>query len=190
MQSNNLLSISFSIIVAGGFFAAAAHAQNPDVSLIPIAADEPIAPLGFPPLPDKLDLPIAQAARAASYNPQDTKLYGGGYIHEKTIVPRKHTADEAFNEPENAPVRQQELAAPQRRTDQSGVRSSNQSHQQNVEAPKPITVDQARSQDLSLPDDEADHSGGHASGRDRTIQRMNDQLIKRPIQRIRGRFGI
>ncbi|HEY9712039.1 MAG TPA: hypothetical protein V6C72_01140, partial [Chroococcales cyanobacterium] len=28
-----------------------------DISLLPIAADEPIAPAGFPPLPDRLDIP-------------------------------------------------------------------------------------------------------------------------------------
>lgn len=31
---------------------------KPDVSLDPIAADEPVPPAGFPPLPDRLDLPV------------------------------------------------------------------------------------------------------------------------------------
>jgi hypothetical protein len=34
-------------------------APKPDVSLLPIVADEPIKPAGFPPLPDRLDLPTA-----------------------------------------------------------------------------------------------------------------------------------
>ncbi len=32
-------------------------APKPDISLLPIVADEPIKPAGFPPLPDRLDLP-------------------------------------------------------------------------------------------------------------------------------------
>lgn len=33
----------------------------PDISIAPIVADEPIKPNGFPPLPDRLDLPMAGA---------------------------------------------------------------------------------------------------------------------------------
>ncbi len=32
-------------------------APKPDISLLPIVADEPLKPAGFPPLPDRLDLP-------------------------------------------------------------------------------------------------------------------------------------
>ncbi len=35
--------------------------KRPDISIEPIASDEPIPPAGFPPLPDRLDLPIANA---------------------------------------------------------------------------------------------------------------------------------
>ncbi len=35
--------------------------KRPDISIEPIAADEPVPPAGFPPLPDRLDLPIASA---------------------------------------------------------------------------------------------------------------------------------
>lgn len=197
MKSNNLLLISLSVVIAGGLFASDAHAQKRDVSLMPIAADEPIAPAGFPPLPDRLDLPIAQAAQAASYSQHDSKLYGG-YQHAPTIVPRKHSADEAFSEPERAPVsqpertpvRQQESAPPQRKFDRYGVIPTNQSNEQNVEAPKPVTVDQARTQDLSLPNDTKDYSGGHAPRRDGTRNQLHDQFIKKPLQDIRSRFGI
>jgi hypothetical protein len=32
---------------------------RPDISLLPIVADEPVKPAGFPPLPDRLDLPVS-----------------------------------------------------------------------------------------------------------------------------------
>ncbi|MBS1957262.1 MAG: hypothetical protein JST89_23950 [Cyanobacteria bacterium SZAS-4] len=198
MKSNNLLSVSISLVIAGGFFASDAHAQNRDVSLMPIAADEPIAPAGFPPLPDRLDLPIAQAAQAANYRQPETRIYGGGYQHAPTIVPRKHSADEAFSEPERAPVnqqegsqiRQRESGPPQRKFDRYGVIPTNQPEEQNVEAPKPVTVDQARPQDLSLPNDTKDYSGGHAPRRDGVRNQLHDQFIKKPLQDIRSRFGI
>ncbi len=39
-------------------------AAKPDISLLPIVADEPIKPAGFPPLPDRLDLPTGATAWA------------------------------------------------------------------------------------------------------------------------------
>ncbi len=186
MKLNNLLSIGVSVVLAGAFFASNVFAQNPDVSLMPIAADEPIAPAGFPPLPDKLDLPIAQAA-PATYNQQDNKRYGGGYVHAPTIVPKK---DDAFSPQEKAPVRQQESAPPQRKFDRYGVIPSNQPEEQSVEVPKPVTVDQARPQDLSLPNDTKDYSGRHAPRRDGPRKQLQDQFIKKPLQDIRSRFGI
>ncbi len=42
-----------------------------DVSLDPIAADEPVSPAGFPPLPERLDLPVQSSWAAGSS--------GGGY---------------------------------------------------------------------------------------------------------------
>ena len=44
--------------------------QMPDTSVQPIVSDEPIKPAGFPPLPDRPDLPVTSAwARAASGPP-------------------------------------------------------------------------------------------------------------------------
>src|SRR5271168_1063433 len=36
--------------------------HRPDVSIEPIASDEPIPQAGFPPLPDRLDLPISNVS--------------------------------------------------------------------------------------------------------------------------------
>lgn len=44
---------------------------RPDVSIQPIAADEPISPAGFPPIPQRLDLPISMA-------PMNGAPMGGG----------------------------------------------------------------------------------------------------------------
>lgn len=45
---------------------------RPDISLLPIVADEPIKPAGFPPLPDRLDLPTSSngwgSNNSAAYN--------------------------------------------------------------------------------------------------------------------------
>lgn len=197
MKSNNLLLVSFSLVLAGGVFASDAHAQKRDVSLMPIAADEPIPPAGFPPLPDRLDLPIAQAPPATYTQQNNNGTLHNGYRQIPTIVPRRQSADEAFTQPEIAPtsqpqrtpVRQQESQPPQRKFDRYGVIPTNQTD--DVEAPKPVTVDQPRTQDISLPaDGKPDYSGGHAPRRDGTRNQLHDQFIKKPLQDIRSRFGI
>jgi len=52
---------------------------KPDISLQPIPADEPIAPPGFPPLPDRLDLPGVDTTTAMStFNATSGGGGGGG----------------------------------------------------------------------------------------------------------------
>jgi len=53
-------------------------APKPDVSLLPVVADEPIKPAGFPPLPDRLDLPTAGTGVWPGINPQRMNGVGGG----------------------------------------------------------------------------------------------------------------
>jgi len=43
-------------------------APKADISLLPIVADEPLKPAGFPPLPDRLDLPVGNLVSWASNN--------------------------------------------------------------------------------------------------------------------------
>ena len=49
--------------------------RRPDISLEPIVCDEPLAPAGFPPLPDSLDLP---GLRGASFSAAGGSGGGGG----------------------------------------------------------------------------------------------------------------
>lgn len=51
---------------------------RPDISLQPIPADEPVAPPGFPPLPDRIDLPGVDMTTAMSFNAQSGGGGGGG----------------------------------------------------------------------------------------------------------------
>ncbi len=58
---------------------------KPDVSLLPVVADEPIKPAGFPPLPDRLDLPTSGSASWASGSNQGSagnSASGGTYTRE------------------------------------------------------------------------------------------------------------
>ncbi|CAN5543751.1 hypothetical protein BH10CYA1_BH10CYA1_18960 [soil metagenome] len=188
MKSNHLVLMGFSFAILGALFVPAAQAEHVDVSQIPIAADEPIPPMGFPPLPARLDLPIAQAAPRSGFKPATPPYeYHGHPVYSQ---PSK----DAFSQPdqaEQAPVRQPEQE--QRRFDRFGVINPNQSQESHVEAPKPITIDQSHSQELSLPNDGQngpDYSGGHAPRRDGTGQQLQDQFIKKPFQTIRSRLGI
>lgn len=61
-------------------------APKPDISLLPIVADEPIKPAGFPPLPDRLDLPTAGSAVWGGANGANRVAVGAGGVGT-TIVP-------------------------------------------------------------------------------------------------------
>lgn len=50
----------------------------PDTSVLPIVADEPIKPAGFPPLPDRLELPVAASAWARANSAPAAAQQGGG----------------------------------------------------------------------------------------------------------------
>jgi len=53
---------------------------RPDPSIEPIAADEPVSPQGFPPLPDRLDLPVALSWTSGGPGGGGAGGgYGGGY---------------------------------------------------------------------------------------------------------------
>lgn len=51
---------------------------KPDVSLQPIPADEPIAPPGFPPLPESVQLPGVESTTALTFNSPSGGSGGGG----------------------------------------------------------------------------------------------------------------
>ncbi len=185
MNANCLVLVSVSLAMVGGIFCLSpAIAQHgTDVSLIPIAADEPIPPMGFPPLPAKLDLPIAQTAPASGYKmaPQQQKMYGGGYVHAP--LPTR----DAFEQPAPATYANQQ---PQR--EPTYQRSSEANSVQHVDAPQAVRIDQAHSQDLSLPDDGTQpNSGGRSpSNFSRNKQQLENNLIRKPLMNIRSRLGI
>ena len=55
-------------------------APKADISLLPIVADEPIKPAGFPPLPDRLDLPANSSGVWAGNNGGSNVGSAGGTI--------------------------------------------------------------------------------------------------------------
>jgi len=55
-------------------------APKPDVSLLPVVADEPIKPAGFPPLPDRLDLPTAGSSVWGGGSGQGAAGSGGSSV--------------------------------------------------------------------------------------------------------------
>lgn len=52
--------------------------RRPDISLDPIPADEPVPPAGFPPLPDRLDLPIASSGSWSKSSGGGGATWSGG----------------------------------------------------------------------------------------------------------------
>lgn len=151
-----------------------------DVSLLSIAADEPIAPKGFPPLPDKLDLPIAQTGPVmmpVQRQEVEADRLHGGYRHEDAFS--------RYARPENnQPLRRPEIQP-------SYQRSTDVNNMQHLEAPHPIFIDQPHPQDLSLPDDESSTSGGRSQGSlNRAKQQIQNRIFRNPIPTIRGHLHI
>ena len=60
---------------------------KPDVSLDPIAADEPVPPAGFPPLPERLDLPVQSSWAGGSAGGNRWGAGGGGQSYGGASAP-------------------------------------------------------------------------------------------------------
>lgn len=113
--------------------------------------------------------------------PQAPSRYGDrlhqGYRHEQTVVPSRR---DPFAQQQQV----QNLGPPpnyQRARDVSP----------GTEPPQPVTVDQSKTQDLSLPED---NSGSNTQGSTRrqhglTNHRLQDQ-VRKPFQNLRNRFGL
>jgi hypothetical protein len=65
-------------------------APRADISLLPIVADEPIKPAGFPPLPDRLDLPINGTAIWAGNNGGSIPVTSSRYISSSPTGVHEH----------------------------------------------------------------------------------------------------
>lgn len=187
MKSNRLVFVSFSLAMLGGILSSSsAVAQHgTDVSLIPIAADEPVPAIGFPPLPDRLDLPVAQVAQRTSYRPapQPKKVNGSGYICEPLPTPTR----DAFSP---APAATYQNQQPMREPAYQRANETNSTQQ--VEAPLPIRIDQPHTQELTMPDDndQSNTSGRSPSNFSRNKQQLENNFIRKPIMNLRSRLGI
>lgn len=62
----------------GGGWTRTPKPRMPDISLEPIPADEPIVPTGFPPLPDRLDIPSGGIALGGTGGGFSASYGGGG----------------------------------------------------------------------------------------------------------------
>jgi hypothetical protein len=151
-----LTSMALISMAAPAYAQGAAVRYNPtpaprisDPTLEPIAADEPIPPAAFPPIPDRLNLgnaiatsatdaPAAQGS-ATRVNPTFHQGYGhvpaGAYIQQRPAAPS--------NRPPSATP-----------NDSYNVNTGSQASPRLPELPTPVTVSQSTTQDLSLPDDE------------------------------------
>lgn len=112
---------------------------------------------------------------------QKPKLYGGGYVH--TPLPSR----DAFAQPGTVnSTNQQTLREP------TYQRTNEAASTQPVEAPQIVRVDQAHTQDLSLPEDQQQsNSNSQSPGNfSRNKQQLENNFIRKPIMNIRSRLGI
>ena len=169
------------------------HIPTPDVSLEPIASDEPVVAAGMPPLPDRLDLPVSGGwgrsdGGGSSYGggggggggggasggpPQPTGTHQhynhydpGAFIQEKgrgyykaNTAPMPVNNHDVYSAAGNGGNRGGGGGGSvEPRLNPANDRSAP------AEAPAPITIKQATTQDLSLPDDEFSYKGAQKQG--------------------------
>ncbi len=140
-------------------FPCAAIGSSQDVTLEPIAADEPIVPAGFPPIPDRLDVGAAgswsaaaagssQSALAAPSGPiRPTYHQHYGHVPAGAYLPSQARRRYPTTGDMYASNAAQSLGPEPRlngRADQASTPA----------APAAVSVSQSTTQDLSLPDDE------------------------------------
>jgi len=185
--------------------------RRPDISLEPIVCDEPIAPAGFPPLPDSLDLP---GLRGASFMAAGGSSGGGRYVGGMDgpapgmrRPPENHggytTYEPGAFKAGNKTGKGAEMysshdgastgGAPSGGGGGGGVSSSRAlrglgkepkldekgTGDAAPEAPQAVQINQSTTQDLSLPDDQA--NGGN--------KRKSQSQLGRGIKRIGQRMG-
>jgi hypothetical protein len=184
MKTNRLVFVSLSLaMLSGNLSISAALAQHgTDVSLIPIAADEPVPRTGFPPLPNKLDLPQVAQQYQNRTGPQPKKVFGGGYVHEPLPTPSR----DAFSPAPATYPNQQPMLEP------AYQRANEVNSRQQVEAPQAVPIDQAHTQDLSFPNEaDQNQSGGRSqSNFSRNKQQLENNFIRKPFMNLRSRLGI
>lgn len=152
MKMSRCYLIPVAVLVGATLIPCAWSQNRPDPTQMPIAADEPIPAEGFPPVPSTLDLPV----KPANY---------GGYQIDKNdpfmqssspgAAPKRTSARNT-----NYPYLQQRPRLgseprPQPMTQSPGLVGPSLDNVQGpmIDGPQPVTVDQGRVQDLSMPGD-------------------------------------
>lgn len=168
--------IPVAVLVGATLMPSAWSQSRPDLSQIPIAADEPIAPVGFPPVPSRLDLPV-KPANYGSYqidkndpfmqsDSTGTAPKSTTTSSRKTNYPYLQPRARLGSEPRLQPMNQSPgLVGPSLDNVQGPM----------IEAPQPVTVDQGRVQDLSMPGDFNQNQNSNANSNSLT-QRVKGQL--------------
>lgn len=209
---------------------------RPDPSIEPIAADEPVSPQGFPPLPDRLDLPVAlNWTSGGAGGGGGGGGYGGGGAgygagggggpagptdaagqHIDSGPQGMHQHYQHYNPGAFMPPQAQATAAPQQRSGyykcttpeqfSSGgpaaaaaapdanmqalrglgkepkLSDRNDQQQAAPEAPQAVVVNQATTQDLSLPEDEFQQkSPPSRNSGSNVMRRVNQMVIQRGL---------
>jgi hypothetical protein len=176
------------------------RAPKPDPTLSYIAADEPIHQVGFPPLPDRADLPgsgsswinsgsrvssvgSSESARAAGPDAIVGRKIPANYIHVPAgaFIPKGTNKKYHSSNPDEyntATVRGGNVAA------QAGKEPLLDPHADQgvvAEPPAPVMLNQAKTQELSLPDDEfsgtSNQQKKNTSGAGRMINQLERQML-------------
>jgi hypothetical protein len=196
---------------------------KPDITLEPIAADEPVVQPGFPPMPDRADLPVIggwsniapinasgsgatagnnghgsdNGAQSGSTHQHYTHVPAGAYIPQNEQGSHGYYKAQRSNDfyaagrggnptgnaAGNGSPTQQSLNAMgkeprlDQRADQGVV----------PEAPTPVAVKQATTQDLSLPDDEFSYKNSQQKSQSTTmLKQMGRQMLMNPLMQMSG----
>jgi hypothetical protein len=188
-------------------------ARKPDITLEPISAAEPVPPAGFPPLPDRLDLPLASSG-GSSWNASRGYSAGGGgaapgmssggapnatfHQHYGHVPPGAYLKNQSGGSSgyyrARSPGGDFYNAGSASGSDaERQLRSLGREPRINAEqaaapeAPTPVVVSQSTTQDLSLPDDEfTTRQLNRKSGTGKAIGRA----IRRPLNRFGGLAGV
>lgn len=207
---------------------------KPDVSLDPIAADEPVPPAGFPPLPDKLDLPVASSWAGGATGGGMRPSYGGAnapgmsggggggsappayegshqhYNHYtpgsfgqsashgyyKATTPAAPNSDVYSGGGGGAPGMAgggapSDAERQLMRMGKEPKLNPKADQQASPEAPAPVVINQATSQDLSLPEDDFSYDRQQrANSAGRRIKRSVGRTLLRPINSVGSYAGI
>ncbi len=186
---------------------------KPDISLEPIVADEPIVAAGFPPMPERVDLPISGGWGRAGGGGYGGAGGGGGggssgppmptgthqhYNHYDPGAFIQNKTTNSSNKVNTAPmpggrVAEQFSAAGNGGNMMSGgieprLNPAND-RAMPTEAPTAVTIKQSTTQDLSLPDDDFSYKNQNKqNGGNRYLKQMGRSLMM-PLQTLPSMAG-